>query len=170
MGVSESVWKVTSILVTEVWEEICWWQPYDFGDGNNLVTIIFLHYRRVPTFKRCHQQSNVVTNFKSPTSRCHQHHCPQFGTATVILVIWYHWYPDVWVNLGTQKSTVCEPKNGRNWNCTIWGQWRKNANSIINTKLSFNLEGRKLFHLQGYCGFFIPCDADYPCRSGTMWF
>ena len=76
-----------------------WWRMLEtkfVGDSNFfrpyswiLVTILVTkipHRCRSPTFKRCHhcdsptslfchQFPQIVLNFKSPTLRCHQHHC-----------------------------------------------------------------------------------------------
>ena len=72
---------VTSMLVTDIGDEVCWWQLWDvddrfghfrhryllFGD----IILIFWHKDWAPRFKRCHQYRNSDTNIK----KCHQHHC-----------------------------------------------------------------------------------------------
>ena len=60
----------------------------DVGDGcwrvNVLMTTLrccwkLFYKRRAVTFITCHQDPNSVTDFKSPTSGCHQQNCPLFS-------------------------------------------------------------------------------------------
>ena len=68
--------KVTSMLVTDVGNELCWWQLSDIGDG-------FAHFGSLYFYISIgHQNVKDVTYIKihSPTStnrhqHCHQHYC-----------------------------------------------------------------------------------------------
>ena len=74
--------KLTSVLVTDVGDEMCWWQLYDVGDGfshfdhqNPLSFYIGIGWFG-PTFKRYRQHGNSVTNiYKLSPTLSHQHHC-----------------------------------------------------------------------------------------------
>ena len=70
---------VTSMLVTDFWEDICWWQIWVSGFGHFYHQLPFIYY-----------MSDIVLNilflsvinietwsptFKSHTSRCHEQHC-----------------------------------------------------------------------------------------------
>ena len=73
----KTVFPVTSMLVTDVGNEMCWWQLQNFVDG-------FCHFgHQHPLFTFA-----FGTNLQqmSPTSKhCHQHHCKRislsFGVA-----------------------------------------------------------------------------------------
>ena len=57
----------------------CWWRKLERkyvgdGDGHFGPRHPLSHHRRAPTFKKYHQHPQIVTNFKSQTSPCHQHH------------------------------------------------------------------------------------------------
>ena len=75
---------VTSMLVIDVGDEICWWQLYDVSDGFDH----FGHQHPLSSYISVgHQYSKDVTNidvqrlvteFKYPMWRCHQHHYHRF--------------------------------------------------------------------------------------------
>ena len=76
--------RVTSMLVTDVGDEMCWWQLYDVGDnfghfGNQNLLSFYISVG--------HQHSN---DFKSSSSRCHRHHCH---------LTWVIWYEAFWLTL-----------------------------------------------------------------------
>ena len=82
VSVKELVW-VTSLLVTDVGDEMGWWQLHDVGDNfMRLVTVLviwIIHYlftlasstniqKMSPRSKFCHQHPKIVNNLKSSIS------------------------------------------------------------------------------------------------------
>ena len=74
---------VTSIAVTEAGDSMFWWQLQDFGDGlaifvknfYNFFTLTCTNLQKTsPRLQFCHHHLKIVASFKSPTSKCHQHH------------------------------------------------------------------------------------------------
>ena len=65
-------YTATSMLATDVGDEICWRQLWDVGDGFGQFChqhplskkTIFQHQGRAPRSKRCHQYRNSVTNIQ----------------------------------------------------------------------------------------------------------
>ena len=63
-----------------------------------LLTNIYYLFTLAPTFKRWHHYRNSVTNFRSPTSRCRQHH--------------YHLFiriPEIYASIAGQEIVSIEP-------------------------------------------------------------
>ena len=74
---------VTSMLVTDVGDQMCRWQVWAVGDGINTL-------RKSPTLRKksqtkwfFHQHFKSVTIIKSPTYRCHLYHCHRSMTPSV---------------------------------------------------------------------------------------
>jgi len=73
------------MLVTDVGDEMCWWQLWDVGDGFDRFchqhTLSFCKAsgtnipKMSPISKFCHFHEKIATKIKSPTSTCHQHLC-----------------------------------------------------------------------------------------------
>ena len=82
---NEKTQGATSILVTDVGDEMCWRLFWDVGDvlAISVTNILYLStlssgtniQKMLPTSKFCHQHPKIVTNIKSPTSTRHQHLC-----------------------------------------------------------------------------------------------
>ena len=66
IDVGDGCWKRNVLAKTAR----CWWQFWSFGHKTSTTSTIYLHWRREPTFKICHQHRNSVTNIHtlSPTS------------------------------------------------------------------------------------------------------
>ena len=68
IDVGDECWR-RNVLMTII---RCWWRFKSFWSPTST---IFLHYRRAPTFKRCHHHRISVTNIhESSSTMSHQHH------------------------------------------------------------------------------------------------
>ena len=69
-SVSSKAFKstVSSMLVTDVGDQMCWWQVWDVSDRFGMLMTNFIHCEN-------RQHNDSVTNIwnRSPTNRCHQH-------------------------------------------------------------------------------------------------
>ena len=87
------------MLVTDVGDEICWWQLQDDGDGFGLfghqhplslcITSGNNIQKMSPTSNFRHQHPQIVINFKSPTSLSPKYHVHffQFWKSVLILIV-----------------------------------------------------------------------------------
>ena len=85
----------SSMLVTDIGDEMCWWQLWDVGDGLSHfshqhplslnISVGHQHQKDVTNVSKfCHQHPKIVTNIKSPTSTCHQQLCSRFLAMTLL--------------------------------------------------------------------------------------
>ena len=73
---------MTSMLVTDIWDEMSWKQLEDVGDAFGRIgqwpMVTNTHYLNIqkmsPSSKFSHQYQRIVANITSPTSQRHQRH------------------------------------------------------------------------------------------------